>query len=69
MALTVESKISALLGNERSKAIIDKHFPGLSADPRLGMALGMTLGQILPLSGGRITPQALKAISEDLAQL
>jgi len=69
MALTVESKISALLGDERSKEILEKHCPELLTDPRLNMAMGMTLAQIIPFSAGRITRQTIEAISQDLAQL
>lgn len=69
MTLTVESKISALLGDERSKEVVAKHCPGLMDDPRINMALNMTLSQITPFSGGRITPQIIEAIAEDLAKL
>ncbi|MGO9016798.1 MAG: hypothetical protein ACLQVJ_00455 [Syntrophobacteraceae bacterium] len=69
MSLTDESKISALLADDRAKAVIDKHCPGMTSDPRLSMAMGMTLKQIMPLSQGRITPGIIEAISEDLATL
>jgi hypothetical protein len=35
----------------------------------LGMIENMTLNQIMPLSQGQITPQAIQAISEDLAKI
>ncbi|MGO9016796.1 MAG: hypothetical protein ACLQVJ_00445 [Syntrophobacteraceae bacterium] len=69
MELTIESKISALLGNERSKEVVAKHCPGLQDDPRMNMAMNMTLSQIIPFSGGKITPQIIEAIAEDLAKL
>ncbi len=69
MALTGESIISALLADERAKAILEKHCPGMTRDPRLKMAMKMTLKQIMPLSQGRITPGKIEAISEDLAKL
>ncbi len=69
MALTVESKISALLDDERGKAVLERHCPELLTDPRIKLAMGMTLAQIIPFSGGRITQQTIEAISQDLAQL
>ena len=69
MALTAESTIGALLANESAKAIIEKHLPGMTSDPRLKMAMGMTLKQIMPLSQGKITPSKIDAIGADLAAL
>lgn len=69
MGLTIESKLSELLADARSKEAVEKHLPGISSHPMLGMIQGMTLDQIMPLSQGQITPQAIQAISEDLAKL
>ncbi|MBI5594319.1 MAG: hypothetical protein HY881_28045 [Deltaproteobacteria bacterium] len=69
MAATIESPISVFLADDRIKAIIEKHCPGMTSDPRLKMAMGMTLKQIMPLSQGRITMSNIEAISEDLAKL
>ena len=69
MAATIDSPISALLADDRVKTIIEKHCPGMTSDPRLKMARGMTLKQIMPLSQGRITMNKIEAISEDLAKL
>jgi hypothetical protein len=41
----------------------------MSSDPRIQMAMGMTLKQIMPLSQGRITTDVIEAISADLAKL
>jgi para-nitrobenzyl esterase len=69
MAVTAESKIGVLLADEQAKAIIEKHLPGMTSDPRLKMAMGMTLKQIMPLSQGKITLGKIEAISEDLTKL
>ncbi len=69
MAVTVESPIAVLLADGNVKAILDKHLPGMTNDPRLKMAMGMTLKQIMPLSQGKITLSKIEAISEDLAKL
>ncbi len=69
MAVTAESTIGALLADEQAKAILDKHLPGMTSDPRLRMAMGMTLKQIMPMSQGKITLSKIEAISEDLTKL
>jgi hypothetical protein len=69
MAVTAESKIGVLLADEQAKAILEKHLPGMTGDPRLRMAMGMTLKQIMPLSQGKITLSKIEAISEDLTKL
>ena len=69
MATTVESPMSVLLADDRIKTILEKHCPGMTSDPRMKMAMGMTLKQIMPLSGGRVTTSKIEAISEDLAKL
>jgi hypothetical protein len=69
MGLTIESKLSELLADARSKEVVEKHLPGISTHPMLGMIQSMTLDAIMPLSQGQITPQALQAISEDLGKL
>ncbi len=69
MAVTAESKIGVLLADEQAKGIIEKHLPGMTSDPRLKMAMGMTLKQIMPMSQGKITLSKIEAISEDLAKL
>ncbi|MGC8493319.1 MAG: hypothetical protein ACP5SH_16450 [Syntrophobacteraceae bacterium] len=69
MALTIRSTLSELIADERSKDILSKRMPGLLDDPRIGMAMGMTLDQIAPFSGGKITQQLIDDVAEDLAQL
>jgi hypothetical protein len=69
MKLTMESTLSELLGDEQGKEIVEKHLPGLSDHPMIGMAMGMTLNQIVPFSSGQITAEALEAIAADLEKL
>ncbi len=69
MKLTLESKISELLDDEQGRQIVEKHLPGLSSHPMIAMARAMTLGQIVPFSGGQITEERLQAIAADLEKL
>ena len=70
MAFSVDTtKIGDLLANAQAKAIVDKNLPGFSANPQISMTKGMTLKQIAPMTGGKVTPAILKAIDEELKKL
>jgi len=69
MSLTVESKIGDLLADPKAKEILDKHLPGFSSNPQIGMAKGMTLKVIAPMSQGMVTDEKLKAIEADLKKM
>ena len=66
MAVTINSTLKELLADPKAKAILEKHFAGLSGNPQLQMAMGMTLKQIQPFSKGAITAEKLKLVEEDL---
>jgi hypothetical protein len=68
-AFSETSRLREIIADERAKAILDKHLPGASTDPRLSMRLDMTLKQVScdPESG--MTPDELKALVEELAGL
>ncbi|MCX6000517.1 MAG: hypothetical protein NTU41_13295 [Chloroflexi bacterium] len=69
MALTIDSKIGELLADPKAKAILEKHMPGISTNPQMAMAKGMSLKVVAPMSGGQITPDKIKAIEADLKKL
>ncbi len=69
MALTIDSKIVDLLANAKTRAILDKHIPGFSANPQTKLANNMTIKIIAPMSGGKITPAIIKAIETDISKL
>lgn len=69
MPLSIESSISDIWGNESGKAIMEKYCSAMTTDPRFKQAMGMTLKQIIPLSGGKITRQICEVVAQELAQL
>ncbi len=69
MALTIDSKLEDLLADEKAKAILEKHIPGISSHPQLAMAKGFSLKAIAPMSGGLLTQDTLVVIAEDLANI
>jgi cytochrome P450 len=63
------SKIGVLLGDPAAKAVIDKYFPGVSGDSRIGMAKGMTLRTVQKFAPELFTSEALDAVDAELAKL
>jgi hypothetical protein len=63
MAYTLDTKVGEILKDTRAVEILERHAPGVSKNPMIGMASGMTLRSILAM------PQARQAgITEDMVQ-
>jgi hypothetical protein len=63
MAYSLDSKLGDLLADPRVVAVLEKHLPGASKNPMIGMARGMTLKVILTF------PQARQAgLTKELAE-
>jgi len=61
MAYTLDTKVGDILKDTHAVEILEKHVPGVSSNPMLGMAKGMTLKSILAM------PQAKQAgITEEM---
>ena len=69
LPLSIESTISQIVANESAKAILEKHCSIITSDPRLKSAIGMTLKQIRPMSGGKLTQEMIDVVAGELAQL
>lgn len=66
---TIASSIKDLLANAQTRAVLEKHLPGVSQHPALPQVQDMTLSQVAPLSGGLVTPAIIAAIDADLKAL
>jgi len=66
---TIESSIEALINDPATKAVMDKHLPGLAEHSAYGQFKGMTLRQVAPFSEGKITNAIIAAIDADLKAL
>lgn len=66
---TSSTRLADLLGNPAARVLLDKHFPGVSDDKRIGMAKGMTLRSIQKFARDMFTDEALNALDVDLANL
>jgi hypothetical protein len=61
MAYTLDTKVGEILKDTQAVEILERHAPGVSKNPMIGMASGMTLRSILSM------PQARQAgITEDM---
>lgn len=49
MAFTLDTTLGTLLDNPQAKAVLEKHVPGVSTNPMVGMARGMTLNMLLSM--------------------
>jgi hypothetical protein len=63
MPYTMDTKVGDILKDTGAVKILDKHVPGVSKNPMLGLASGMTLKAILAM------PQAKQAgLTEDMVK-
>ena len=69
MSFSIESKLGDLLDNEATKAVLEKHMPGISNHPQIGMGKGFALSMVAKFSGGLITEEMLQKVNADLAAL
>jgi hypothetical protein len=49
MALTLDSTLGEILKDPKAKAIMDQYLPGVSSNPMVTMAAGMSLKAILSM--------------------
>jgi len=66
---TGETSIGDLLDNPVTKAVLDKYMPGMSANPQIDMARGMTLKQIQNFAPDMVKDETLAQIDADLAKI
>jgi cytochrome P450 len=63
------TKIGVLLADPAAKAVIDKYFPGVSGDSRIGMAKGMTFRAVQSFAPDMFKSELLDAADQELSQL
>lgn len=66
---TADSRIGDLLGDVAARWVLEKHFPGMSENPQIGMAKGMTLRAVQAFAAEQFTNEALDAVDADLSKL
>jgi opacity protein-like surface antigen len=66
---TAATDIGTLIDNPATKAVLDKHMPGFSANPQIDMARSMTLKQVQGFAADQMTDEVLAKIDADLAKI
>lgn len=66
---TADSDIGTLLDNPDTKAVLDKHVPGLAGNSQISLARAMTLRQIQSFASDMLTDDVLASIDADLAKV
>jgi len=67
--LSIRSPLHELLSSEEAKAILERHVPGMTDSPQMGMAQGFSLEQLAGFAPDVFTDEVLQAIADDLAAL
>jgi hypothetical protein len=64
---TIDTPIEALMADERAKAVVAAHLPGIDQHPAYDQIKAMSLKAVAPFSQGMISEEALAKIAADLA--
>ncbi|MBV1686540.1 hypothetical protein KRR38_02365 [Novosphingobium sp. G106] len=64
--LTQTSKVGDLLANPATRAVLERHFPGVSKDWRMKMVKGKTFRQLNTMAPDRLPAAKLDAVDRDL---
>ncbi len=67
--LTIDSPIEALVADPAAKAVLEGVIPGLPAHPAYDQFKAMSLTQVQPFSGGAVTDEMIKKITDGLAAI
>jgi len=66
---SLDTPVSAIAADQRGKAVLERDVPGLMSSSSYILLEDMSLAQIAPLSGGRLSKTKLDQVRADLAQL
>ena len=61
--------LGELLDDPEVAAIMEKHAPGITSNPMIGMAKGMPAAQAVSMAGGMIGGDAVAAITSEVEAL
>ncbi len=67
--LTIDTPIEEIAADAKGKAVLDANFPGMMTNPMYPMFKTMTLKQVQPMSGGRMTEAAITKTEAELAAI
>ena len=68
-AFSVHTPVKLIAADARGKAILNRDVPGLLSNPQYPAFCDMSLAELAPLSGGKLTQATLTKVQADLAGL
>lgn len=68
-AFTIDTPIEALMADERAKAAVTTHLPGIDQHPAYEQFKALSLKALQPFSQGLISEELLAKIAADLAAI
>lgn len=68
-AFTIDTPIEALMADERAKAVVTTHLPGIDQHPAYEQFKTLSLKAVAPFSQGLITEETLAKIAADLTAI
>jgi hypothetical protein len=69
MTLTLNTTLGELLDNPQAKSVLDQYLPGVSSNPMVGMAKGMSLNMILSMPQATQLGLTKEKVEEILAEI
>ncbi len=69
MAYSVDTKVGELLKDTHAVEVLEKHVPGISKNPMLSMASGMTIKSLLAMPQAKqygVTEEKVKTILDEI---
>ena len=68
-AFSIDTPIEALMADERAKAVVTTHLPGIDQHPAYEQFKAISLKALAPFSQGLISEELLGKIAADLAAI
>lgn len=69
MAYTLDTKVGEILKDTHAVEILERHAPGVSKNPMLGLAKGMTLKSLLAMPQAKQAGVTEEMVSKVLAEI
>lgn len=69
MAYTLDTKVGELLKDTHAVEVLEKHVPGVSKNPMIGMASGMTIKSLLTMPQAQqygVTEEKVKQVLDEI---
>ena len=69
MAYTMDTKVGELLKDTHAVEVLEKHVPGVSKNPMIGMASGMTIKSLLAMPQAQqygVTEEKVRQVLDEI---